>query len=365
MVLKLDSRVPLVWRDPFSLQLGIEPSRVILREVSTADQRMIHALSAGISRSGLAMIARSSGAAERDVEHLLERLAPVLLPDSALPDPLLPSPLLSDSATSAPTQSGAMEFGATLATQTRPTQPRPAQKRAAQPLPPRTRPTQPPIVAIAGHGRTVEQIASTLAEAGIRVTVSAAPSDDPCDLGIAVGHYVLDPVAYGFWLRRDLPHLPVIFGDGDATVGPLVEPGSTPCLYCLEHYRRDLDASWSAIASQLWGRRSAAETPLVSGEVAAMVSRMAVSRLRMTGVEMTGLESGGVPRLGPAAGASFRIDAETGGVTRREWMPHPECGCTGAFPSGATGVATAVRPVSGSAADSGQPRRVAAFAERG
>jgi bacteriocin biosynthesis cyclodehydratase domain-containing protein len=336
MVLKLDSRVPMVWRDPFSLQLGIEPSRVVLREVSTADQRMIHALSAGISRSGLAMIARSSGAAEGDVERLLERLAPVLMPDPALAEPV-------QSTNSAP-----------------------------------TRPTQltlvrPPIVAIAGHGRTVEQIASTLTEAGIRVTVSATPSDGPCDLGIAVGHYVLDPVAYGFWLRRDLPHLPVIFGDGDATVGPLVEPGSTPCLYCLEHYRRDADASWSAIASQLWGRRSAAETALVSGEVAAMVSRMAVRRLGMADLGMAGSEHRGVPSLALAAGASFRIEAETGGVTRREWMPHPGCGCTGAFPSGAAdtndaagpAVASAVRPGSGSAADSAQPRRVAAFGERG
>jgi bacteriocin biosynthesis cyclodehydratase domain-containing protein len=330
MVLKLDSRVPMVWRDPFSLQLGIEPSRVVLREVSTADQRMIHALSAGISRSGLAMIARSSGAAEGDVERLLDRLAPVLLPDPALADPV-------QSTNSAPTRPAQMTLD------------------------------RPPIVAIAGHGRTVEQIASTLTEAGIRVTVSATPSDGPCDLGIAVGHYVLDPVAYGFWLRRDLPHLPVIFGDGDATVGPLVEPGSTPCLYCLEHYRRDVDASWSAIASQLWGRRSAAETVLVSGEVAAMVSRMAVRRLGMADPGMVGPEHGGVPRLGPAAGASFRIEAETGGVTRREWMPHPECGCTGTFPSTAAeiGLASAVRPGSGSAADSAQPRRVAAFGERG
>jgi bacteriocin biosynthesis cyclodehydratase domain-containing protein len=329
MVLKLDSRVPMVWRDPFSLQLGIEPSRVVLREVSTADQRMIHALSAGISRSGLAMIARSSGAAEGDVERLLDRLAPVLLPDPALAASV-------QSTNSAPVRPTQMTL------------------------------VRPPIVAIAGHGRTVEQIASTLTEAGIRVTVSATPSDGPCDLGVAVGHYVLDPVAYGFWLRRDLPHLPVIFGDGDATVGPLVEPGSTPCLYCLEHYRRDTDASWSAIASQLWGRRSAAETALVSGEVAAMVSRMAVRRLGMAG-----LEHGDVPRLGPAAGASFRIEAETGGVTRQEWMPHPECGCTGAFPSGAAriadppAVASAVRPGNGSAADSAQPRRVAAFGERG
>jgi bacteriocin biosynthesis cyclodehydratase domain-containing protein len=371
MVLKLDSRVPMVWRDPFSLQLGIEPSRVVLREVTTAEQRMIHALSAGISRSGLAMIARSSGATERDMDRLLARLSPVLVADPVLvAEPVLP---------------------ATLPTSMRPSQPQPAQPqpaqmgssltRSTQRIPAQRRPSRSPTIAIAGQGRTVEQIASTLAEAGIRVTVSATPSDDPCDLGIAVGHYVLDPVAYGFWLRRDLPHLPVIFGDGDATVGPLVEPGSTPCLYCLEHYRRDVDASWSAIASQLWGRHSSAETPLVSGEVAAMVSRMAVRRLGMSGLEVT--SHGDVTRPRPAPGASFRIEAETGSVTRREWMPHPECGCTGTFPGSAietatatataTGIAaevatefaTSVRRGADSAADLGQPTRVAAFDERG
>jgi bacteriocin biosynthesis cyclodehydratase domain-containing protein len=294
MVLKLDARIPLVWRDPFSLQLGVEPPRVILREVSTADERMIHALSAGVSLSGLSMIARSSGAGERDVARLLERLAPVLLPD-----------------------------------------PPPAGAR--------------PRVAIVGVGRTTESIATALSEAQVEVTVSTTPSADPGDLGIAVGHYVLDPKAYGFWLRRDLPHLPIVFGDGDAMVGPLVEPGSSPCLYCLEHYRRDADASWSAIASQLWGRRSAAETPLVSREVAVMATRMVMRRL------------GGVPTArGPAAAeASFRIDAESGEVTRREWMPHPDCGCT----NFATAASAAPSEID-SAGDSALPTRVVAFGER-
>jgi bacteriocin biosynthesis cyclodehydratase domain-containing protein len=294
MVLKLDARVPLVWRDPFSLQLGIDPSRVILREVSTADERMIHALSAGVSLSGLSMIARSSGGGERDVAKLLESLTPVLLPD--------------------PPPEGAK-----------------------------------PRISVVGVGRTADLIATALTEAHLDVTVSAAPSADPGDFGIAVGHYVLDPEAYGFWLRRDLPHLPVVFGDGDATIGPLVEPGASPCLYCLEHYRRDADGSWSAIASQLWGRRSAAETPLVSREVGAMAARMVMRRL------------GGSPRGGgvTAAAASFRIDAESGEVTRREWMPHPDCGCTSLERA-----ASAVPSENGSAGDSALPTRVVVFDER-
>src|ERR1700712_3857703 len=127
MVLKLDARVPLVWRDPFSLQLGVEPSRVILREVTTADERMIHALSAGVSLSGLSMIARSSGAKEGDVARLLERLTPVLLPD--------PPTVVAK-----------------------------------------------PRVSIVGTGRTVDLIATTLAELQIEVAVSPTPSAAPGDL---------------------------------------------------------------------------------------------------------------------------------------------------------------------------------------
>jgi bacteriocin biosynthesis cyclodehydratase domain-containing protein len=210
-------------------------------------------------------------------------------------------------------------------------------------------------VSIVGRGQTVERIAGTLALAGVTVAVSASVPDEPADLGILVGHHVLEPDSYGFWLRRDLPHLPVVFGDDSVLLGPLVEPGITPCLFCLEHYRRDADASWSAIASQLWGRRSLAETPLVSTEVAARVSRMVLHRLD------AGREVGRT-----LAARSFRLAVDTGEVTRRDWMPHPGCGCVtipdSAIPAGAETVISADRPESDSVADSALPTTAAASA---
>jgi bacteriocin biosynthesis cyclodehydratase domain-containing protein len=292
MVLKLDGRHAIVWRDPFSLQLGVDPARVVLRDVSTADERMIAALRSGVSRSGLDMIAASAGATEREVVAVLRAVKPLLLSE---PD--------------APTSAR---------------------------------------VAIVGRGQTVDRIASTLALAGISVTVSASAPDESADLGILVGHYVLEPDSYGFWLRRDRPHLPVVFGDDSVLIGPLVEPGRTPCLFCLEHYRRDADASWSAIASQLWGRRSRSESALVSAEVAARVSRLVLRRLD------------GAPQPGRSLAArSFRLAADTGEVTRRDWMPHPDCGCV-AIPDLAAGVVSADRPESDSAAGSDQPRTASA-----
>ena len=283
MVLKLDGRFATVWRDPFSLQIGVDPARLVLREVSTAEERMVAALGIGVSRSGLDMIATSFGGSLQDVPRLLRALKPLM---HAQPE-------------------------------------RPA----------------PPRVSVVGRGHTVERIADILALAGAAVSVSGSTVEDDTQLGIVVGHYVLDPESYGFWLRRDLPHLPIVFGDDSVMIGPLVEPGSTPCLYCLEHYRRDADPSWSAIASQLWGRRASSETALVAAEVAARVSRLVVSRL----------ESGSHLTRG-RAGRSFRLNVDSGELTRRDWMPHPECGCVRL---------SAGRPGTGSVPDSDQPTTVA------
>ena len=77
MVLKLDGRFATVWRDPFSLQIGVDPAQVVLREVSAAEERMIAALGSGVSRSGLDMIASASEGG--DAPALLRKLKPLLL----------------------------------------------------------------------------------------------------------------------------------------------------------------------------------------------------------------------------------------------------------------------------------------------
>jgi bacteriocin biosynthesis cyclodehydratase domain-containing protein len=259
MVLKLDPNVPLVWRDPVSLQVGIDPARLVITQISDADERMIAALSTGVSHSGLSMIGHSAGATDGEIARLIARLGDLVVTEEAHPD---------------------------------------------------TR-----VVAIVGRGPTVDRIASAIAECGPRVEASDTVVDVECDLGITVGQFVLDPETYGFWLRRDQPHLPIVFGEVFASVGPVIEPGAGPCLYCLEYYRRDADVAWPAIASQLWGRHAASETGLVSREVAALASRMTMQRLNNG------------PELRTGTAASVRICAETGAVTRREWMPHPGCGC--------------------------------------
>lgn len=262
MILRLDPRLPLVWRTPSSVQLGIDPVVVILDDVTPLDERMLAALVVGVSDTGLEMMA---GQHSSERESLLEALAPALTP--------APSQPLSGT------------------------------------------------VAVHGNDGLVSAISAALAHTGIDVLTgpdAASLAEQRPDLAIIAGHHVLPPDLHALWLRRDVPHLPVVIGDAGVQVGPVIEPGTGPCLLCLELHRRDVDAAWPAVAAQLLGRRSRAETPVLVMEGAAAACRMALERLAV-----------GPVVTGTGAAASLRIDAASGRREVRAWQAHPECGCRG------------------------------------
>ncbi len=270
MTLRLDPRYPLVWRSPTSLQLGIDDPRVRLDDVTVAEERLLAALTVGSTSEGIEVIGVNSGLTRRQVAEFQRAILPAL--DTAEPAP-------------APSH----------------------------------------VVVVSGAGPTADRLAWRLTEAGLdpRPTgvrpddAVAAPALRSAALAVVVGHYVLDPEFYGLWLRRDIPHLPIVFGDTGVRIGPLVEPGSGPCLYCLDRHRTDADPAWPAIASQLWGLRSRVETPFLASETATVAARLVADRLG--------------PRLGTrtAAATSIAIDAATGAQSLEGHVPHPDCGCAG------------------------------------
>lgn len=252
MVLQLNPDVPLVWRSPSSLQFGIDSPQVRLDDVSSAQEQLIAALVSGVTRPGLGLIAGTAHATDSELADLMARLEPVL----------------------------------------------------AAPSPPTT--------------GTVSVIGTTATAARLRTSVTALglalePPESGADLGILVCHYVVEPELFGYWLSRDIPHLPIVFTDTGVHLGPFIEPGVGPCLYCLERHRTDADPARPAIASQLWGRISPTECPLVTAEVAALSLRLTIRRLA-------------AHRPAEAATSVF-LDAATGETTTREWVRHPECGC--------------------------------------
>lgn len=255
MVVQLNPRFPLVWRSPTSLQFGIDAPPIVLHEVTNAQERIIATLVAGASRPGLSLIAETAGATEADLVDLLDRLEPIL-------------------ATSVPAPSG--------------------------------------TVAVIGTSSTAGRLRTALTAVGCTVGL---PSE-PAELGILISHYVIEPELFGYWLRRDTPHLPIVFSDTGVRIGPFIEPGSGPCLYCLDRHRTDADPAWPAIASQLWGKTSPAEDTILTAETVAMALRLVSTRLAGSPAE-------------PAT--SVFLDAATGETTRRQWQVHPECGC-GALP---------------------------------
>ena len=214
-----------MWRNPFSLQFGVATRSVVLDDVDAASERMLAALSSGVSRSGLGMIGRAAGASDDEIDALLTQLQPVLI-----------SPVGDEAHR----------------------------------------------VVVAGTGRLAERLVTVLAATGIQAVIAAtveAAEIAEGELAVAVGHYVLDPALHGLWLRRDVTHLPVVYSDTSIAIGPFVVPGVSACLYCLQRHASDADPAWPAIASQLWGRRSPVDTELMASEAAAIVAREVVARL--------------------------------------------------------------------------------------
>lgn len=257
MVLKLDPHWPLVWRSPFSVQFGIDPPVVRLDDVSDSEERMLAALAVGVGLPGLAVLCDQ----RLDVrDHLLQRLKPVLL--SGEPEPSVP------------------------------------------------------LIAVSGSGSLAATITTVLAGSGARVVAADTPSElehlTP-DIAVVVGQFVLPPATHAIWLRRDVPHVPVVASETAVTIGPVIEPGDGPCLLCLELHRRDEDSAWPAVATQLLGRRTGVDSALVAAEAAAVLARMLLGRLES----------------GAGRAESVRIHASSGERSTRQWQAHPECGCRG------------------------------------
>jgi len=305
MVLTLNSRYPLVWRSPSSLQLGVAHPMVVLTDVSVATERMLAALAIGVSEPGLLMIGRSAGAEPAEIDALVLALGPALRPavfERAAPTVLLvgsglpgPTPLLDQLSAILAAANVDVRIASDAAT------------------------------VMAHDGGAVSEGGSHHNAAAQSETSQSAVLTS--DLAIAISHFVLAPPLRSVWLRRDIPHLSVNFSDTRVEVGPIIEPGHGPCLYCIERHRADSDSAWPAIATQLFGRRSALESGTIVGEIAAIVARLAIARL--AAARLAGTPGGSEHPDGHGPLATLEIDAITGARSEREWTIHPECGCAG------------------------------------
>lgn len=126
---------------------------------------------------------------------------------------------------------------------------------------------------------------------------------------------VLDEDGAAALLRDGLPHLLAEVRDTVGVVGPMVLPGRSPCLRCLDLTRTDRDPDWPALAVQLTLPARAAQA--CDAVLAAAVSAQAA-------LQVLALLDGGTPA---AVGGSLELALPDWRWRRRTWHPHEACAC--------------------------------------
>lgn len=111
----------------------------------------------------------------------------------------------------------------------------------------------------------------------------------------------------------DKPHLVVSCRELVGRVGPLVEPGRTPCHFCLALARRDRDPQWPAI----WRQHQATATPDADTVLVGLTAYLAIAHA-------LDWLTGGRP---PSIGGFVEVTAPYGETSSRRFTHHPECGC--------------------------------------
>jgi bacteriocin biosynthesis cyclodehydratase domain-containing protein len=135
------------------------------------------------------------------------------------------------------------------------------------------------------------------------------------DLVVLVGRP--DPEAGARLVAEGLAHLSAFGSEAIGVVGPLVVPGQTACLRCLDLTRTERDPAWPLLLAQLTGRQ--AGSPSCGAVLAAMVAAQATAQA-LDFIDRPG-------RPGPARDGTLELVLPGWQWRRRSWRRHPGCGC--------------------------------------
>ena len=326
---RLRPGVRVLWRGPTTVQLGTDERwAVALTDLEPAAVRALHALPPAAEVRVVADRLAREGVPEDDAAAVLRHLraAGLLVPTPPSPEP---GPDATAWALLAADGDGAAH----------------ATRRGAA------------LVRVVGLGRVGAVVATTLAAAGVgaleleddarvgrhdvglgglgagdlgllrtaaveRAVRDAAPGvrlprrgRRAPDLVVLVETDVADPLRYRPLLADDVPHLSVVVREASVLVGPLVVPGRTACLRCVDLHRADADPGWPALAAQLALPRPddrGVET-LLAAAAGALAAAQAVAHLDGR----------------RAAAHDGALELRLPDVVPRSltWPPHPRCGC--------------------------------------
>jgi hypothetical protein len=321
-----------VWRDRATVQIGLDPARaVVIGGMTTPEAAILRSLDGSRDQSMLRTLAQDVGSDARVADKLIEilRSSGVVVDSDQLSDGGTASDSRAPDRASLGLLTGAEDGGAGALAARRGHW---VEVRGAG----RVGATVARLLDAAGIGRTTvtdpapttahdtcpgglghRQVGQPRGPAAQRVIRSVGSNADPDGPSLVV----LAPppgtiqVPEGGLLRSGVPHLLARVVEVTGIVGPLVLPGRSPCLRCLDLHRTDRDPAWPRIAAQAAQVRLevAACDVTLAAQVAAVAAQQALAHL-----------DGFTPA---AVAGTIEITLPYGLPRRRSWSPHPACGC--------------------------------------
>lgn len=182
-------------------------------------------------------------------------------------------------------------------------------------------------VSVFGH-RLSRHLAADLAEvcarSGLRVARSPAEAAGSAAATVRVllgvgepTRDLLDP-----WLRDGVAHLLLRFVEGRAVIGPLVVPGRTACLRCIDAYRREQDPAWPLLVEQYARATRADRADGIPEPVDPALAGVAVGWATR---ELATYVEGGEPA---SMSTTLTLSPLLDTVDHHRWPRHPHCGCS-------------------------------------
>jgi ThiF family len=327
-----------VWRDRDTLQFGVDPRRAAAVEGLGQTAAVLSLLDGSRDRDAVIAAAQECGVPAAAADHVLSVLAAAGVLDdfpsrlhASLPGPLrarLAPELATASLAYADTDGGARVL---------------ARRRAA-------------YVRVHGAGRIGACVASFLAASGVGHVSCADPEPaEPADLAPAglvladlgaprqegaaraVGRAAPEvrtrddggvpdlviltgpalPDLTGQLMRDGVRHLAARAGEAIGVVGPLVRPGGSACLTCVDLHKTQADPQWPKVLAQATFARlrpQACDTVL-----AAMTATLAAAQA------LAYLDRPGTVPV--TADGTLELVLPDWQWRRRTWPPHPACGC--------------------------------------
>ena len=309
-----------MWRDRDTLQIGIDSRRAVALTGMAGIAWVISLLDGSRDRAQVIEAAAHRGVPAETAERVLALLASAGALDDfpaatlrALSQPLrtrLAAELATVSLARGDCDGGARTLARRLAAQVR----------------------------IHGSGRVAAGIASLLTTSGVCCLTHADPAGQAAgslsppppatasarrapasaarpDLVVLTARHL--PELQAELMRDQVPHLVVSASEAIGTVGPLVMPGRTACLRCLDLFRTDHDPAWPLILAQLAGRPPeplSCDAPLAAA-VAAQATSQALAFIDRA------------PSAVAVTNGTLELVLPAWQWRRRTWPPHPECSC--------------------------------------